>query len=281
MAEPIKAADIRHALMKHFAPPGWRVFFEVSSDTGARATRRIDALACGIWPSNGYEFVGIEIKVSHSDWQREMADPSKAQDLMRFCNRWYLAAPKGMVKPDELPATWGLLSFDGTKLQTVVKAPKLNPEPLEVGFVMAVLRQGSAVDMDLVGKLVAERDAERQKQFDHSVEYAVRQKVSDVSRRTDRALEVAEVVKAITGADIADWQFDPKALAAAYLLMKSSRLHETMSFGGSAVPDVIENLKQALAGLQGLFDHEGFAEIRAAITAHAAATLPAKRRVVR
>lgn len=281
MADKVTSADIRHALMKHFAPPGWRVFFEVANATGGHAQRRIDALACGIWPSNGYEFVGVEIKVSRSDWQREMAAPQKAQELMRFCNRWYLAAPKGLVTPDELPATWGLLSFDGTRLQTAVKAAKLNPEPLEVGFVMAVLRQGSAVDMDLVNKLVSERDAERQKQFDQSVEFAARSKVTEASRRTDRALEIATTVKALTGAEIDDWHFDPKVLAAAYLLMKSSRLHETMSFGGGAVLDVIENLKRALSGLEGLFAHEGFAEIRAEIAARLPTTEPIKRRSLR
>ncbi len=77
------------------------------------------------------------------------------------------------------------------------------------------------------------------------------------------------------------WHFDPKALAAAYLLMKSSRLHETMSFGSNAVPDVISNLKEALSGLEGLFAHEGFAEIRAEIAARLPATEPVKRRSLR
>jgi len=267
VSDKVKAADIRHALLKHFAPPGWRVFFEVSDDTGARAKRSIDALACGIWPSNGYEIIGIEIKVSRSDWQREMAEPAKAQELMRYCNRWYLAAPKGMVKPDELPATWGLLTFGGDKIRTEVKAPRLSPEPLDVGFVMSVLRRADAVDNEMIRRIVDERDAERKKSFDLSVESAAQRRVADVSRRQDTALKVAEVVKAITGADITDWNCDPKALAAAYLLMRSSRLHESIGYGDDTVPGVLESLKRAQQGLAGLFEHEVFAEIRAQIAA--------------
>lgn len=60
----ITATDIRHGLLKHFAPPAHRVFFEVSNDTGAKARRWIDAVAVGIWPSTGHEIIGIEIKVS-------------------------------------------------------------------------------------------------------------------------------------------------------------------------------------------------------------------------
>lgn len=267
MTDAIKAADIRHALMKHYAPPGWRLFFEVSNETGARARRWIDALACGIWPSNGYEFIGIEIKVSRADWQREVADPAKAQELMRFCNRWYLAAPKGLIKPDELPASWGLLSYADGKVRAEVKAPRLQPEPLDLGFVMSVLRHSNAIDPELVQKIVAERDAERQKSFEQSVEFEARRRSSEVSHRSEQALKINEAVKAITGVDVTAWNFDPKALAAAYLLMRSSRLHEAVSYGGATVPGVLEQLSQAQAGLAGLFEHEVFAEIRAQIAA--------------
>ncbi|GAB4071732.1 hypothetical protein KHC28_00315 [Ancylobacter sonchi] len=267
MSIAMTAADVRHALLNLYSGPGWRLFFEVSNDTGTKANRWIDAVACGIWPSNGFEVIGIEIKVSRADWKREREEPEKAQALMRFCNRWYLACPDGLVKPDELPVSWGLLTVKDGKARTKVQAPKLEPEPLTSGFVMAILRHANALDMELVQRLVEERDAARQKSFDEALERTAARRVADVSQRADKALKVAERIKAITGDDIADWSFDDKALAAAYLLMKQGRVHETIGYGVETLPGLLVDLRRAQTALEGWMNLPALVDLRQEIAA--------------
>jgi hypothetical protein len=45
-----------------------------------------------LWPSRGIELHGIEIKVSRNDWLKELGDPAKADEIARFCDRWWVAA---------------------------------------------------------------------------------------------------------------------------------------------------------------------------------------------
>lgn len=70
---------------------------------------------------------GHEIKVSRSDWLVELRDPSKAEAWKQYCDRWWLVAPRDIVKPEELPEGWGLLVPAGKNLRTVVTAPLLSP----------------------------------------------------------------------------------------------------------------------------------------------------------
>lgn len=259
--EKVTSDDIRAALLKHYAPPSHRVFFEVSNDTGTRASRWIDAVAVGIWPSTGHEIIGIEIKVSRSDWQREMKEPAKAQSLMRFCTRWFLVCPEGLVKPDELPATWGMLSYRGGSLRTKVTAKLLEPDPISPGFMMAVLRNANGIDGALISRLVAERVAEQTKGNEEWIEREVARRAQDLDRRRKQTDEVAAKLAQITGVDPSSWEFDPSVLGAAYKLIKASGLHIlSRSWGDADIPGVIRQLGAAQATLQQL--HDQFSDIR-------------------
>lgn len=264
--EKVTAPDIRHALVKTYAPPSHRVFFEVSNDTGHKAKRWIDAVAIGIWPSTGHEIIGIEIKVSRSDWLRELKEPAKAQELMRFCTRWYLACPAGLVKPDELPATWGMMTLTkGGLMRDVVKAKLLSPEPLTVGFMSACLRNSNAVDMELISRMVEERVSAREKSFEETIEREVKRRQQDVAQRTKEAEKVAAVVKAITGQEIRSWSFDATKLAAAYLFLEKSGLHRAGVWAGNDVPGILRSLEAAATTLRTIYDDPLVQEMRDAI----------------
>jgi hypothetical protein len=68
----------------------------------------IDFLAFSAWqspkPAIGVAnpIVGYEVKVSRSDYRRELANPHKRAGAVRFCNAFYFAVPDGLLKPDEL-----------------------------------------------------------------------------------------------------------------------------------------------------------------------------------
>ena len=259
----VTAADIKAALLDYYAPPAHRVFFEVSNDTGAKARRWVDAVALGIWPSTGYEIVGIEIKVSRSDLRAELADPRKAQELMRFCSRWCLAAPAGMVRPDELPRTWGLLEFDAGRMRRKVAPPLLEPEGITPGFMMAILRKASSVDPELVEKIAAERIAKLRESVDREIECGIKMRADDVTHRNQQAEKLAAELAAVTGTPVHEWDFDKDALAAAYILFKQTGLHRAQAWGFGELLGAAENLRKVAVTIQTVCEDEKFAAIRA------------------
>lgn len=139
---------------------------EVRSRTGYGRTseRYADALVCSCWPSRGLWIAGVEIKVSRSDWQREIREPEKSAEIQRWCSRWWVAAPVGIVLDGELPVTWGLLEYDPAsrakdKLRVKVEAPVLTPDALSIGFVASLMRSiAKGQDSIARGSMMAAKD---------------------------------------------------------------------------------------------------------------------------
>jgi hypothetical protein len=128
---------------RYFAAPEFVVMSEVADATGQYIRRRADAIAVSTYPSNGLEIVGIEIKITRNDWLRELRDPGKADQIRRYCDRWYLVTPlREIVKPGELPEGWGHLVNAQTSraLRAVVKAPRLSGLPIDRLFLASLIR---------------------------------------------------------------------------------------------------------------------------------------------
>jgi hypothetical protein len=133
------------ALLRTFYPKDSCALLPQVADRTGSPTRHADAIAMQLWPSRGLTIDGIEIKVDRRDWLRELEKPEKADVIYRFCDRWYIAAPSGIVEKGELPPTWGLLEIITDKeayiIRETVKAPK-NVDLVEPGraFLAALLR---------------------------------------------------------------------------------------------------------------------------------------------
>lgn len=76
---------------------------------------------CDVWGYDGFHTTVIEVKVSHSDFLHDKEKPARNIDVEYQCGnfRWYLC-PDGIIKPNELPEGWGLLYWDGKKINPVV-----------------------------------------------------------------------------------------------------------------------------------------------------------------
>ncbi len=135
-------SDLLEALRKRHEGEAWAFMTEVPDATGMNHRRWADAVAMSLWPSRGLELHGFEIKASRSDWQRELADPAKAESVCRYCDRWWIvAADAKIVRRDELPGTWGLLLPDAKcVLRAEVQAPKLKAIPVDRAFLCGLLR---------------------------------------------------------------------------------------------------------------------------------------------
>lgn len=155
------AREIIAALAKRHPAPAWAFLEQVRNGTGwAKEPRTADALAMSCWPSRGLELHGFEVKVSRGDWIRELAAPAKAEEILAYCDRWWLVTPtKGVLKEGELPPTWGHMVVDGRGTTVKTPAPPWRPQPLDRVFLAAILRKvhESHVPLaDLAEKLRAE-----------------------------------------------------------------------------------------------------------------------------
>lgn len=99
----MRTGDIKAAMRARYCAPEWALMFEVGDGTGVNQRRWADAVAMNLWPSRGMEVNGFEIKVSRSDWQRELKNPAKAESVQQYCDRWWIVTAPGIVKDGELP----------------------------------------------------------------------------------------------------------------------------------------------------------------------------------
>lgn len=145
----LQTHEVKHLLQVKYSAPAWALLFEVPDGTGGHKSRSADALAMSLYPSRGLELNGFEIKVSRSDWQKELKDPTKAEAICRYCDRWWIVAGDASIVQDgELPPTWGLLVARGGKLVQKVKAPKLQSQQVTRPFLAAMLRRTSEQGVD-------------------------------------------------------------------------------------------------------------------------------------
>lgn len=108
-------------------------------------------MAVNLWPSRGLEVLGFEIKARRGDWTKELRDPSKSAPIQKYCDRWWVVAGgRNIVKPGELPPTWGLMVVHGgngkRRLVCTQEAPKLDPKPLDKPFLLAMLRRAAELE---------------------------------------------------------------------------------------------------------------------------------------
>lgn len=172
-------------MRERYPAPDWALFLEVPRSTGFSSTAGYcDAVAMSLYPSRGLELNGFELKVSRSDWRKELAQPAKAETLFGYCDRWWVVFGDKTIPMDgEVPVTWGILAprADG-KLGVVKQAPELTPKPMDRGLVAALVRRAhQAAEGSIAARVHAEmKDAtdrharERAQLQDHGKEEAAR-----------------------------------------------------------------------------------------------------------
>lgn len=170
----------------------YAVAASVRSHAGFDAKRTADFIAMDLWPSSGLLLHGHEVKVSRSDWLRELKDPSKADEFIPYVNHWWLVVPDAaIVRDGELPDGWGLLAMRGDGLKAVRKAAWREALPLPPTRLAALLR-AVAADAANHARLAVERE---QEQADGSSVASLKRSVEyhrDRADSADRRLQGAE-----------------------------------------------------------------------------------------
>jgi hypothetical protein len=139
-----KSSDIEELLHYRYAGDAYAFLPQVRNGTGfTRVTRTADIIVMGLWPSRGLCLDGFEIKVNRGDWLSELRNPVKAEEIAKFCDHWWLVAPKEIVNIDEVPDKWGYMIPFGKTVKVVKQATHLEPTPIDRLFLAAILRKAS------------------------------------------------------------------------------------------------------------------------------------------
>jgi hypothetical protein len=222
-AKKITSSDVKTAISAAFTAPAYQTFFEVSNETGYGIKSYADAVTMGVWPSTGHEIHGFEVKVSRSDFLNEMKNPEKAMPIMQYCHRWSLVCPANMVKPDEVPATWGIYWFKDGVIRKARQAPTLEAKPLTSAFVAALVRRAGQLDTASINKAVAEA----REKWDRNQKQAVEAEVTRRSGSRDAAVKLLQAMEAAYGHDLNSWDIDH--LCKAVAVTAKMGMHESWS----------------------------------------------------
>lgn len=136
----MKAGQVIEALRWRHSPPEWAFFEELrcSMPVGRYwRARTVDAWAMNCWRSRKYLRVAYEVKVSRSDFKKELKDSRKRDLALWASNELYLAVPWGLVEPSEVPEEMGLVYVQEvgqavagkTRVHVVKRAPRRATEP--------------------------------------------------------------------------------------------------------------------------------------------------------
>lgn len=114
MTSNMTAKQVKNCLKARHPAPEWVWAEEFALVPGfvqvdAYGGGRIDGLALNCYPSRGHLIVGYEVKVSRGDFLAELKQPEKRRLAVSMVDRFFFAVPRGLVRPDEIPADCGLI----------------------------------------------------------------------------------------------------------------------------------------------------------------------------
>lgn len=226
----LTSSDIRLAMSKRWAAPEYAIMWEVSNATGGAAKRYADAVIMSLWPSRGLELHGVEIKISRSDWKREAADPSKAEAIARFCDRWYVHTTPGVVDDlSDLPPAWGLREFDGRSWRTIREAAKNEPEAMTRPFLAALLRRADDMMRLMINEATREARDRASQEIIKLRETRNREIEEAAERRTASINAKAKNIEAFEAAfgegSLVNWGIDHAALGRAARVLSECGSH--------------------------------------------------------
>lgn len=209
MENKITAKDMEKYLAERYCDSRqWLFLTQVRSSTGS-ASRVADAMTFNMYGSTGYEIIGFEIKVSRSDWLSELKDMSKSDEIMGYCDKWFLVVsdPK-IIQDGELPKHWGLLVLKDKKLVQKIRPIPQKTMSMPLSFIASVLRRSAdevtRIQNNYIKKedIAGEIEKAQKKGYDDAKGYNGRQ--TEEALKTLREL-VFEFEKT-TGIDFSEWR---------------------------------------------------------------------------
>lgn len=240
--EPVilNTAHARAMLRRRHAGSEWALLEEVAPKNGG-GTRMADAVAVNMWASRGYAIHGFEIKVSRSDWLRELKQPEKAEAVYSYCDYWWIVAPKNIVKDGELPPTWGLLELRAGGLTQLVNAPKLKPKPVTREFFASLMRRAT----DRLDAAAQDKVRDEMARMREDNQRYVAEEVRRLTRSHEQLREQVDEFSRTTGIDLAT-PSSYSRLPSIETIKLAQRLQSLESWRGNKALTRLESMAQGL-----------------------------------
>ncbi len=208
--------DIWELIRKTYPSKEYVLLSEVRDAAGFNASRSADGIAMNLWPSRGLELTGFEIKKSRTDWLKEKNQPEKAENIFKYCDRFYLIAgnDKVILNENEIPKSWGYMLAKGSRLVVVKEAPKLKPKECSRTFLASMLKRatkGMLHPSEIDGKMKEVADKARKELL-----FELDEGEDELKRRYAKLLEDVRMFEEASGISInKEWTHDPKKIGAA------------------------------------------------------------------
>lgn len=260
-AKPVTAADIRAAMLAKWCGPEWAVMWEVAPGTGnvAGRIRYADAVMMSLWPSRGLELHGVEIKVSRSDWKREAADPTKAERIAAYCERWWVHTSPGVIQDvSELPPAWGWRVYDGKRWVTMREADKTDAKPCDRQFLASLMRRSDEAQRAQIRQQAdATREAEQEAliKAKDEIEERITRGVAARTRAFETMQEQVKEFEAATGLTLGSMYGGSQAREIGDLVNAIMKSGVAQMYGG--LGRLINDMRQQADKLQACVDEIG------------------------
>lgn len=115
----MNSSNIIACLKKHYhrEEGAWLLIPELRTGVGwgKDAMRKIDLYAFRIWGGNRhikYDRIAYEIKLSKTDFYKDIAEPIKQRPAIIMASQFYYVAPKGIIPIKSLPLDCGLIEIE-------------------------------------------------------------------------------------------------------------------------------------------------------------------------
>lgn len=247
----VSTEAVLDALINHYRKPGEDRSGEIliTEPSAPGSTRRCDLLRVGMWASRGTGIDVHEIKVSRSDWLRELDDPAKAEAWWPYCNRFWITAPPGIIVPAELPEGWGLMELpsSGRRFKVKVAAGSKVPK-LTTALMVELLRRA---DNQRLGEMDTLRSRHRDEMYQADRQRELKQAQTAIPYEVKRRLELLEKVEAAIGMPLDEFggwpKYPPAKIAPEELaaLLMDARDHVTVQRRAAEVARVESGLRQS------------------------------------
>jgi hypothetical protein len=130
------------------------VLEQVADGTGIYQGHWIDAVVFDLWPSKGLLRSAFEIKVSRSDFLRELQNPLKYKWATESFHEFWFVAPQNAIQLPELPVNVGWMFPRAGKL-AIKRHAVQNPNPKLDDHLLAAFMRAAAKEINRVSRTTA------------------------------------------------------------------------------------------------------------------------------
>ncbi len=266
------AKELLARLRRHYIKPGpypGGIFIPECGINGPGDQSRADALYVGLTSTSGRLLVGHELKVSRSDWLKELDTAGKADFWADNCHAWYVVAPGPQVAPkEEIPEGWGLMYPNPrttTRMQVIVKAPVHADRTPSWQAMRSIMGRVDTLNTQAAAQVHSEAldDARKQAREEQERRNRADGRLTTAEReRLDMLTRLEQFVGGPVKGYVIDGEdgVDVRQLAAALRLVGAADRMGLRRADQWAVTSLREAAESMLAGL------EAFGEARAAVT---------------